>query len=290
MAEQVPNDIVKDLERNLPLKVLTFQEASGGCINHGGKLTTSKGPFFLKWNSAMSFPEMFEKEAKGLSILKSASAIQVPKVEFVSSVSQYQYLLLEYVASGFRKDDYWSQFGEQLACLHQITQVEFGLEHDNYIGSLAQINAISKDWIQFFIEKRLQVQIDLALKEHLLPTNVISKFEKLFARMPDLLIPEQPSLLHGDLWSGNLMTTSNGMPCLIDPAIYFGHREVDLAMTRLFGGFDNSYMDSYHATYPPASGFKERLEIYKLYPLLVHVNLFGKSYLSQVVSILDYFV
>lgn len=267
-----------------------FSFASGGCINKGGQLKTTGGNFFLKWNTLQRFPGMFASEAKGLSLLRGLNVIDVPEVIYSGSAGAYQFLLLQFIPQSSRSELYWQNLGSGLAALHQNTASHFGLDHDNYIGSLTQHNNQSLSWIDFFIEKRLEIQLRMAVDSKRIDTSLSKKFNTLFPKLPSLLPTERAAMLHGDLWSGNVIANSTGEPCLLDPAVYFGHREVDLAMTQLFGGFDESFMESYDHTFPLIPGYKERFDIYNLYPLLVHLNLFGAGYKSQVVSIVNRFV
>jgi len=290
MVPSVPFPIVESIEAQTRSSIRSFSFSSGGCINHGGKLTTSTGIYFLKWNDLKKFPGMFAAEAKGLSLLKSAKALAVPEVIFVGAADSFQFLLLEHIEAGKMSRDYWRDFGTGLAALHKTSSHHFGLDHDNYIGSLPQKNSTATSWVDFFREQRLKVQLQVALGQGKIDNNILRKFDSLFNRLPSLFPEEPPALLHGDLWGGNIMTNSSGEPCLIDPAVYFGHREADLAMTRLFGGFDPSFLESYEDTYPLESGYEGRLDLYNLYPLLVHVNLFGGGYAGQVVSILDHYL
>ena len=286
MSLIVPKPILKALETEFGI-ALSFVLASGGCINNGGVIQFSKKSFFIKWNDAVAYPGMLSKEALGLKLLKKADAVRVPNVISEGVAENFQFILLEKIEAAGRSHSYWKNFGEQLATLHQSTSGQFGLDHDNYIGSLKQENLQRKSWIEFFIEMRLKRQ--LARAKHL-PTSLRSKFDVLFEKLPGLLVIEKPALLHGDLWGGNILVDEKGEPCLIDPAVYYGHREVDLAMTTLFGGFDMKFLDAYNYVFPLENGFEERFELYNLYPLLVHVNLFGGSYLSQVQAILRRFV
>lgn len=286
----IPHDIIIKLQAELNFIITNFSPASGSCINNGGILKTSKGEFFLKWNDATTYLDMFEAEAKGLRLLKQSNTFTIPEVIVHGVTEKYQFLLLDYIQSKPRVTDFWKSFGKQLALLHLNTNGFFGLDHNNYIGSLPQINDPADNGVNFFIEKRLHFQLGLATDKNLVESKTRSQFEKLFNKLTSLLPDEKPALVHGDLWSGNLMVDENGNPCLIDPAVHYGSREADLAMTTLFGGFDMEYLDEYNHIYPLLNGYQERLSIYKLYPLLVHVNLFGKSYLPEVVSILNHFV
>jgi protein-ribulosamine 3-kinase len=267
-----------------------FHAASRGCINNGGTIHTDKGQFFLKWNNASEFPRMFELEKRGLQLLQNSEAIRVPQTFENGESEGLQYLVMEMVQSSARRPEYWKTFGEQLARLHLCSSGKFGLDHDNYIGSLIQKNDQNDSWIDFFINSRLNFQLQAAIKTGHIQSQIVKQFEKLFEKLSSLLPDEKPALLHGDLWGGNIMVDEKGLPCLIDPAVYYGYREVDIAMTTLFGGFDLSYLESYDEVYPLTSGFADRLPIYNLYPLLVHVNLFGSGYVSQVKSVLSRFI
>lgn len=290
MSIGVPAAIVESLRDNHQLALTAFEPVHGGCINNGGKITTSDGVFFIKWNSADKFPGMFAAEARGLTLLRSSCDLAVPSAVITGLAGSYQFLVLEYVNEARRSANYWRTFGMGLAKLHSVSAEHFGLDHDNYIGSLPQSNNIHDSWITFFIEERLKAQLELAVREKRIDPATRKIFGNLFEKLHDLIPDENPALLHGDLWSGNLITSANGLPCLIDPAVYFGHREVDLAMTQLFGGFDSSFFQSYNEVYPVSPGFRERLGLYNLYPLLVHVNLFGGGYLNQALSIVKRFV
>ena len=291
MVSSVPAEIVKAIQPQTRSGITGFSFSSGGSINKGGRITSDGAiHYFLKWNDLKKFPGMFEREAKGLAMLSESKSLFVPKVLLAGDAGPYQFLLLEYIDEGPRRRNYWPDFGSGLAALHRTSAKHFGLEYDNYIGSLPQSNSQSSSWIEFFIERRLKFQLKLAIDAHNVERSLAGKFEILFSKLPSVLPEERPSLLHGDLWGGNVMVTAEGTPCLIDPAVYYGHREVDLAMTRLFGGFDFAFMDSYNEAYPLLQGYEDRFDLYNLYPLLVHVNLFGGGYVTQVLSILKKFV
>jgi fructosamine-3-kinase len=290
MSTVVPAAIIEQIQNQMDCKIVRFSLSGGGCINHGGKLETSSGDFFLKWNDRSAHPGMFLAESTGLRTLSSARALRIPEVIAVGETSAHQYLLLEFIDAKAKKKSYWKDFGYGLAKMHQCSAPLFGGDHENYIGSLPQHNGFSKRWTDFFIEKRLKIQLDLGSKNRLINPSILKRFDDLYKQLPSIFPTEKPSLLHGDLWSGNLITDNFGNACLIDPAVYYGNREADLAMTTLFGGFDPEYLASYNEVFPLIPGFEARFDIYNLYPLLVHVNLFGKSYLSRVVSILDHFV
>lgn len=279
----LPSVIEEALQKSLGLALKSFSPASGGCINNGGKISTSQGDLFIKWNDARKFPGMFETEAKGLKLLASADCIHVPSVVCVSVCDPYQFMVLEHIGQARPSAMYWRDLGRSLATVHRMTSPSFGLDHDNYIGSLPQVNGASTNWVEFFIDRRLEPQLAMLNAS----ASIRRKFERLYTRLPQIFPVEHPSLLHGDLWSGNLIRDHRGHPCLIDPAVYFGHREMDLAFTRLFGGFDRDFYDTYKEVFPLQPGHAERLDVCNLYPLLVHANLFGGHYLMEIEEIVS---
>ncbi len=294
MIHSIPLSVRQGVINLLKLKgtedLVDFTFSAGGCINPGGKLTTISGVFFLKWNNAEQFPAMFEAEANGLRMLDNVKAIYIPNVIGTEDDGISQFLLLEFVEQSAPKRDYWKKLGNQLAELHRASNIKFGLDHSNYIGSLKQVNNPHESWVQFFIHERLEVQLKIAADKGVADSKIQKSFEKLYLKLPSLIPKEQPSLVHGDLWSGNLIVNKNGDPCLIDPAVYYGCREMDLAMTRLFGGFPGQFYDEYHNTFPLLKGYQDRIDLYNLYPLLVHLNLFGLQYHHDIVSILNSFI
>ncbi|MGC3948306.1 MAG: fructosamine kinase family protein [Chryseolinea sp.] len=275
------------ISRAAPGAITGFTAAHGGCINHGGTVHTTNGDYFLKWNETSRLRGMFESEAHGLQLLRTTRAIHVPEVIATGHAGKYQYLMLENVEAENRRSDYWKVLGHQLAKLHRTHQSQYGLDHNNYIGSLPQSNEPLSSWREFFVSRRLRPLLEIAIQKKMAPSTWRDNFELLFKRFDSLLPEEAASLVHGDLWQGNVIVNSLGAPCLIDPAVYYGHREVDLAMTKLFGDFDRSFYDAYHEEYPLLPGYRERFEIYNLYPLLVHLLLFGATYVGPIQSELD---
>jgi protein-ribulosamine 3-kinase len=289
---QLPPELVPVLEDGLSgyhgvaIRIIAFSSSSGGCINDTGLVETDRGAFFLKWNDRTRFPDMLATEANGLTLLRNTGVLDVPEVIGVYEAGNLQCIAMTAIEPGQKSNDYWKELGRGLANLHKVTSPFFGLAYDNYIGSLPQCNTQSSSWKEFLIHHRFEKQLALAERSRFVDAGLRNDFEILYRRLDEMLNEERPSLLHGDLWSGNIMTNHKGLPALIDPAVYFGHREVDLAMSRLFGGFDRTFYDAYSDIFPLEPGWKERCEIYTLYPLLVHVNLFGGAYLSQVRSVL----
>jgi protein-ribulosamine 3-kinase len=280
----IENQLSKTLKQKLHFK--RVQPVSGGSINHAARLDTSWGTYFLKANDAFLFPQMFEKETRGLDTLRNTKTITIPEVIMTGEQDGFAFLILRFVESKMQTADFWTNFGHSLAKIHRFTSEHFGFNEDNYIGSLVQSNSKHNLWIDFFIEERLEKQLQLALLNEKLGKSDADQFQKFYLKINSIFPEEPASLLHGDLWNGNFMTGNNGEPCLIDPAVYYGHREMDLAMTRLFGGFEDAFYESYNSEYPLSPGFEERFEICNLYPLMVHVNLFGSGYISQVRNIL----
>ncbi|MFN2150745.1 MAG: fructosamine kinase family protein [Anaerolineales bacterium] len=258
------------------------RSVGGGCISNGQTLTTQSGEtFFLKTN-AETPADMFAREAEGLAALKVDNGPRVPRPLLFGS----DFILLEDLAPAPRKPNYWVDFAHQLAHLHQHTQAHFGFEHDNYIGSTRQSNPWMEDGYQFFAEQRLLFQARLAYQKGLFSLGDLKSVEKIATQLPDL-IPLQPaSLLHGDLWSGNVITDARGAPAIIDPAAHYGWAEAELAMTVLFGSFPSVFYQTYEEVRPLEAGYFSRFPIYNLYHLINHLNIFGRGYLGQVHAVL----
>ncbi len=254
----------------------------GGCIHETFLIQTdSGGRYFLKQNYQTA-SDIFEKEANGLNALRVHGGPVVPEVFLVGA----EYLLLGDLQPKSRSQDFWQLLGRQLAQVHNQVNELFGYQENNYIGSNSQLNTWMQNGHDFFRERRIKPQLRMAQKQSLLQTQDIRKLEGLMAKLPEL-IPEQPaSLIHGDLWSGNLMADKRGMPAIIDPAVYYGWAEADLAMTDLFGSYPAEFYSAYNEIRPLALGYRSRYKIYNLYHLLNHLNLFGREYLSQIRMVL----
>ena len=255
---------------------------SGGSINEAYLVSYPQTQIFVKINSSSIYPRMFEIEEQGLSLLGSTKTFDIPEVFGFGSHEEVSFLAMEYMKPGSPGSEFAEDFGTKLARLHRTQGRYFGLDQDNYIGSLPQRNDQRSGWIDFFVDCRLEPQLKMA--SSLLSASDRSAFDKLFHRLDQLVPIEVPALLHGDLWSGNFLVNESGLPVLIDPAVYYGHREVDLSMMKLFGGFPNELFQYYHKEYPLEHAWEERVDLHNLYPLLVHLNLFGGSYLRQVQS------
>lgn len=281
-------DLLPHVEEVLKEKILQATPIRGGDIHSAFCLIDSRRrKWFLKANSAPSAALMFRREAQDLAILGAAGVIRTPKV-----IGQGQskrgdaFLILEFIDSGRQTPVFWERFGRNLAAMHAQTSAFFGFAHDNYIGRLPQSNRRCSTWAEFYASERLEPQMRLARQQGFLDKTAERQLDNLCARLNDLCPEEPPALTHGDLWSGNFLCNTLEEPVLIDPAAAYAHREMDLAMSRLFGGFDPRFYTAYEEVSPLEPGFEQRQTIYQLYYLLVHVNLFGASYEASVRRIL----
>lgn len=262
----------------------------GGDINDAYKLTLTNGAHvFMKTNTPKN-AAFFQAEALGLQSIAQTGCIGTPRIlgsGTQASADGYSFLLLEWIEGCRPVPDFWELFAHQLAALHRAPANDFvpsgtyGFLQDNFIGAGKQCNAARDSWISFFRDCRLEPQFRTA--DRYFDAADRKRIMKLLDRLDDFLTePDCPSLLHGDLWSGNFITGSNGRAWLIDPATYVGHAEADLAMTELFGGFSHAFYTAYKEAFPMQPGYKDRRDLYNLYHLLNHLNLFGGSYLAGV--------
>ena len=256
---------------------------TGGDINDVYHVIFQEKSVVIKINNNKSLPQLFEKEKQGLELLSKSTFI-VPKHIKTGSIDNLQYLIMDHIEQGSELN--WAVFGEKLAQLHQIEGNYFGLDHNNYIGSLEQNNKEIKEWSEFYTNNRLLALTGKARDQGLFEKKHCLWVEKLCQRLDILIPPCNPSLIHGDLWSGNLLIHTSGYPVLIDPAVYYGHPEMDWAMLSLFGSYPEEAMDGYLNVNPLEKGLNGRIDIHQLYPLLVHLILFGSGYLSRVESTL----
>lgn len=271
-----------EIERNAPV--------SGGDINEACALTLTDGRrIFMKANTRGNLP-FFTAEAVGLCAIARTETVGTPRILGVGTDEGrggYSFLLLEFISAKTRSRNYWEDFAGRLAAMHQastdglVSDGTYGFDCDNYIGRRRQINAAHDNWVSFFRESRLEPQFrDAGRYFEREDWKRISRF---LDHIDEILVePEYPSLLHGDLWSGNVIMGNDGSAWLIDPAVYVGHAEADLAMTELFGGFPESFYAAYKEAAPLQPGYERRRDIYNLYHLLNHLNMFGRMYLSEV--------
>jgi fructosamine-3-kinase len=228
---------------------------------------------------------MFRCEAEGLKLLGS-SAFRIPEVISYGNFESWSYLILEHIDNqGNTMNQH--EFGQKLAQLHLQTDPKFGLGIDNYIGSLTQLNKREDTWATFYGAWRLNPLIKMAYDQKMVESKMLKSIENLYNELHNLIPNEVPALLHGDLWQGNLICDEHSGPILIDPAVYYGHREMDLAMLQLFGSISPDTLEAYNNTYPLQKDWEKRIDIHQLYPLLVHLILFGESYLGEIKRIVQ---
>ncbi len=283
--------IYNQIEKELKIKIDFFRSVGGGCINDAEIISDDKGnTYFLKKNLS-SPPDMFFKETNGLIELSKASVIRIPRPLLVNE----KFLLMENIKSSSKSKNFDENFGRAFARLHKCYGKEFGFYEDNYIGSTPQSNIANdnekNDWITFYFNRRIIYQFRLLEKAGYSVEKLRAGIRFLEDNISNILDGSEniPSLLHGDLWSGNYITDENGETCLIDPAVYYGNREADLAMTKLFGGFSSTFYRAYNEEYPLAAGYEYRENIYKLYHVMNHLNLFGGGYYYQTISLLNFY-
>lgn len=279
-----------DIGRALGKPVVTGDMVSGGDINRAFEFRLEDDTVVFVKTHPNPPPGMFAAEARGLQWLSETNTVLVPAVLAVQDDPDFghRFLVLEWIG----RRGAWTVRGEQdlgraLADLHRFPCATFGLDAGNYVATVAQDNTPSGDWADFYRSRRVEPLARGAIDRGLLPTDATAAFDRLYARLPDLVgPPEPPSRLHGDLWGGNAISDHLGRPWVIDPAVYGGHREIDLAMMKLFGGFGPKVFAAYDEAFPLADGHEQRVALYQLYPLLVHVHLFGGGYASSVLRAL----
>jgi protein-ribulosamine 3-kinase len=259
----------------------------GGCINHAVKISTSAGDFFLKWNASAA-SDVFQKEAAGLAEMRSIdnSLLVIPEVIWSKDTDDLPGLLLmEYLAPALSSIGYSEQLGRGIARLHRKKAAQFGFHHDNYCGTTVQDNSWNGNWPDFFAKQRIWTLVLQISSSRGMATEELKVYEKLIRKIPDILAHQTfPSLIHGDLWSGNYLYSAHG-PALIDPACYYADREMELGMMNLFGGFPSRVWDAYQEEFPLPLEWRERLDLYQLYHVLNHYLMFGVSYKYQALQI-----
>ncbi len=257
--------------------VQNIRPIPGGSINLGFHLKTGTGQFFLKMNDQVP-DDYFEIEHNSLQLLDRYA--RTPRVIGHGKQDSASYLILEWITPVSTHPTAIEDLAFSLAQLHRQTRQDFGLDHHTYVGSLFQRNSNHQRWTDFYREERILPLVKLAYDNELLTQENVTEFEGVIAKMDELIPVEKPSLLHGDLWNGNYIL-SGSKSYLIDPAIYYGHREMDLAMTQLFGAFPDRFYEVYQSSHPLQSNWESRVPVFQLYPLLVHLNLFGSNYYPQ---------
>jgi len=271
---------------------------AGGCIHHACQIRTQTSSYFLKWNDE-AIPGMFSTEARGLECIRQTNTLRVPTVIQASEQQKDSpaFLLMEWIDKGSSRPIDQRKLGEGLAAMHREgkspqTPASYGLDENNFLGRAVQENGWNTAWTDIFREKRLLPQIDTAIQNGLMPAQRQKRLVILMDRLDDWLagVERRPCLVHGDLWRGNVMADRMGNPVMLDPAAYYADREVEIAYTQLFHGFDRSFFDAYQAAWPLDKGFSERRDIYNLYHLINHLNHFGEPYGTQVDAILQHYI
>ncbi len=281
------NEILGYISDTLSESFNSTKPVTGGSISSAYLLETSNKSFFLKINKAPNAIEMFQAEQEGLDAIEKSDTISVPHVHLVDSYNEKAFILMDYVNNKRPEPSDYSRLGMELARLHLGEQKDFGFTSDNFIGSLPQSNKIHTDWVEFYLEERLYPQLQLALRTNLLSKKEVPTKERGIDVFSRFLNDVSPSLLHGDLWGGNYLISTEGVPYLIDPAVYRGHFMIDIAMSKLFGSFGDEFYNAYHEIIPKPEYYNEQIDLYQLYFLLVHLNLFGRGYYSSVSEILN---
>jgi fructosamine-3-kinase len=258
-------------------KIISSVSVSGGGIGSSFRVKTERHEYFVKHYSRTG---LSGREAHGLREMAASKTVKVPEVVNFDE----HFLVLKFLGQASRCGDFQGRLGRELARMHRITSGQFGFYEDNFIGSNPQINNYKDSWLEFYLENRLDFQVELTGDRE-----VADAYIKLCAKVPELLASssEEPSLIHGDLWGGNVISGPGGEPVLIDPAVYYGHREAELGMTQLFGGFTNEFYSAYDDEYPLKKGWRSRLDLYKLYHVLNHMNMFGSGYKLQALRLMN---
>src|SRR5579859_1609350 len=262
----------------------------GGTLNEVARVEVQGHRYFVKWNDSAPV-HFFEAEAHGLERLRETHTLRVPEViaNAEATANWPAYLILEWIDGSPRggSEDFTRRFGQGLADLHRCSASTFGLDTDNFIGALPQSNTQTHHWADFYRDQRIFPQMELARQNGHLPAAREGLLNRLIERLDELIGSDDitPSLLHGDLWNGNFLVASDGQPVVVDPAVYYGEREVEIAFTELFGGFPPGFLEGYGEAYSLGIAYSERRALYQLYPMLVHLNLFGEAYGRQVDAI-----
>jgi fructosamine-3-kinase len=289
----LPTALLAALEPVLGV-IIETAPVGGGDISSAARVRLADSrQALVKWRTGPP-AGLFSAEWRGLELLRSAGALRIPQVfaQGEAAGEAPAFIVLEWLGHGSTGSNRAAEaLGRGLAALHRVTAPQFGLDYDNFIGTNPQFNHQARDWVAFFREQRLGFQVELAGKNGRFSGRRARWLEKLLARLAEWLPARPPaSLLHGDLWGGNWLVTGSGEPALIDPAVYYGHREADLAFTELFGGFPQAFYTAYNEAWPLEPGYAERKDLYNLYHLLNHLNLFGEGYGGGVDSILQKYV
>ncbi len=264
--------------------VTDIKPLTGGDTNQAYQIETKQNNYFCKTNETQVGKDLLHKEQIGLRTIGRYCTTP----EYIGSAPKV--LLLSWVKSARKTRFFWEKLGVELAAVHRVTSNQYGFDHHNYIGTLIQHNEPRSTWENFFVEQRLLPQFKMAVDKSLLHGTEVPKSETLAKKIKEVCPKELASLIHGDLWSGNILADTDSNAYFVDPCVSYAHREMDIAMSTLFGKFDNIFYEAYNEAYPLAEGWKNRLDIYHLYFLLAHLNMFGIGYKNDVMKIVaNYF-
>jgi fructosamine-3-kinase len=287
----IPADLKYLLQEKLSIDIASIVSVSGGDIHDAFKLDASNGSkYFLKTNSTMKAAEMLITEALGLQLIRDSDKIPVPHVIYTATLDQTAFLVLPFIETGQSGENDWESFAINLAGMHYSGMLPFGLDHSNFIGRLPQSNSYSDRWVDFYRTERLEPQLEIMKSRFPGESKFFKDADKLLHKLPSIIEDAEPSLIHGDLWGGNYLSSKEAGIHLIDPAVSIASREMDIAMSKLFGGFPLKFYEAYQVHYPLISGWEDRVPLYQLYYLLAHVNMFGRSYLGSARSAIQHYL
>lgn len=282
--------ILLEKSLNLVVKVYSCHHLGGGEVNQSYKIVSDKGVFYIKTHPNKQYPNYFEKERTGLLSLKSQKILDVCSPLGIQEIGSNAFLILEFIESAAPKKDFYALLGQGLAKQHQVSNRYFGFVEDNYLRQCVQLNHRMSKWGEFFIKYRLLNNIKIVADKYHLSIETLRLFDK-FLDLVEFAFPEeQPALLHGDFWKEHIIANPEGEPCLLNPSVYYGHREMDLAMTRLVGSFPPEFYEAYHEVYPLQSDWEIRLDFCKMYYHLVHYNIYGQAYFPSIQNLLNKWV
>ncbi len=279
-------DFRSHLEQLLGQRITNFHSLSGGDISQVVKIEVNNKSYVVKSSWDEDALQMYMAEKEGLSAINDRKTIKAPSVIQCGNWKDSAFIVLDFINTKNADAGDFIKLAQELAALHRSSATQFGWANSNFIGSIRQKNKWHNDWIEFYVSQRLSPQLEIAQTKNLLSHQQVPGEDILISQCKNLCQDVNPALLHGDLWSGNYLIADDGQPYLIDPAVYFGHNEVDIAMTKLFGGFSTRFYDVYFDEHPPQPGIEDRIAVYQLYYLLVHLNIFGTSYRPAVTRIL----
>lgn len=282
----IPGSVNNKIQSHFNSEIKSENRVYGGDINQTSVAELASGQkLFVKWNASAP-KDMFPSEAKGLKLLASAQTnLVIPH----ALLAYRDFLVMAFIPKENGQSSSSYDFGVELAKLHQHTDSHFGLDHDNYIGRLPQSNNKHANWPDFFTLERIEPQVKMGIESGKLSRKLFRDVENLYKKLGAIFPNEKPALIHGDLWNGNYLFTANGKTSIYDPAVYYAHREMEIAMTKLFGGFSSDFYRGYNDQFPLDRGWENRVILCNLYPVLVHANMFGGSYSRQAEGIIRHY-